>query len=55
MSDSVKKNPRWETARLLGIKRGAFRRHQEKQDALAAEIRTLEKTLKALDESGEWS
>lgn len=51
--DAEKKPASWETARILGIKRGAYKRRQEKQEALAAEIRTLEKTLKALRDAGE--
>lgn len=51
--DAVKKPASWEVARILGIKKGAYRRRQEKQDALAAEIRVLEKTLRSLRDAGE--
>lgn len=52
---SVAKNPLWEARRILGIKRGAYRRREEKQRTLEAEIRALEHTAKSLEASGEWS
>lgn len=51
MNKAVAKWPLWEQRRLLSIKRRAVRNHEEKLDAMKAEVRTLEQTVRSLEES----